>query len=317
LQSTQAGIRLLWSTPAKLEEFFGEFDHRWDYDRIMKAVADAEGGITKPAHWIAIAHYPRIRGLRVLNDPELLQVCLCWKAKSSDHRVLGLGDFLLSTTTPDFSTNEHVHLFTAFHYFSMVLSVFFHQGYYNILQETVDFICADDRVSVLPDYVLQMVFVIMIESIGKELNSFTAETGSPLWKTECMRGVDVIKKSARTHFCRELCLKVFDEWDFHYKSRHVAWDPRAKTTKDGPPKKDKKPSKNSFCSRDVKFFYDYAQPGRPAVACTVSSCQGKHIDSSKPPKKEDVIAWLRDATAQGGKIAPWKIEMATYIHDNK
>ena len=317
LHLTQAFIRLLWSTPAKLEEFFGEFDHRWDHDRILKAVSDAEGGVTKPAHWISIAHYPRIRNLRVLHDPDLLQACLCWKAKSSDHRILGLGDFLPSTYTPEFSTNDHDHLFAAFQYFGMVLSVFVHQGYYNILQDTVDFICSDDRVSVLPDYVLQMVFVIMIESIGKELNSLTAETGSPLWQTDPTRGVDLIKKSAQAHFCRELCLKVFDEWDFHYKTRHVAWESRVTPTKDGPSKKDKKLSRNLFCCRDVKFFYDYAQPGRPAVACSVSSCQGKHIDSSKPPKKDDVIAWLKDATSQGGKVATWKVEMAKYIHDKK
>ena len=145
-----------------------------------------------------------------------------------------------------------------------------------------------------------------------------------------MKGVNLIKDSARLHFTREMCLKVSDEWDFHFKDRFIAWSskpacavvPVSKDTKDvtgSASKKNLAQYRNAFCIRDVKFFYGFTQSKRLTEACAVVACSGKHIDPSAPPKKDSVVTWLRDMSAQGqkGVIAPWKLDMAKYIQDKK
>ena len=330
LQLTHGFIRLLWSTPVKLDELFGDLDHRWDIDRIRKAVSSAYCSLVRDPHWSAITYYARIRELRVMKDDKLLEVALCFKASAVDHRILGAGDFLPSSIIPDFSTNDHTLLFTSFANFGMVLAVHIHDGYLNVLLETEQLICNDEEIAVLPDYVLQMVFVLMLDSVGKEINLLTVESGSSLWSTDKLKGVMMIKDAAKNHFTRARCVKVFDQWDHHYKGRHVAWgsasakstssDSHVKDTKDPkglPPKKDLTITRNSFCIRDVKFYYGYEQSGHPASACTVSACSGRHIVSSSPPKKDSVIQWLKDDGAQGGKVAAWKFALADFIQKKK
>ena len=331
---TQGCIRLLWSSPEKLNELFGVFDHRWDRKRIQDAIESAYYNIVSKAHWTSVkSHFVRIRDLRVMMDPERFQAALCFKASAADHSVLGAADFLPLSTTPDFSSDDHVHLFSAFGFFGMFLAVHVHEGYLNILQDSEHAICADDRLFALPDYVLQMVFMMMLDSVGKDLNSLTDESGSPLWQTEKTRGVKLIKDSAKLHFTRETCLKVSDEWEFHHKNRHVVWsakaaavpvskDVSASATKDitgSTTKKDLAIYRNAFCIRDVKFFYSFVQSKRPTEACSVVACSGKHIDPSSPPKKDSVLTWLRDVSVQGqkGVIAPWKLEMAKFIQNKK
>ena len=327
LQLTHGFIRLLWSTPEKLDELFGNLDHRWDVDRIKKAVSSAFCSLSRQPHWNSISYYARIRDLRVMNDDNLLQAALCFKASAVDHRILGAGDFLPMSIKPDFSTDNHTLLFSAFSAFGLVLAVHIHKGYENVLYDTETFICSDVDVSVLPDYVLHMVFMLMLDSIGKDLNSMTVESGSALWRTDKNKGVQLIKDSAKMFFTHDLCLKVFDQWEYHYKDRHITWGsppsnlkvssaitPTAiKDPKDSAPKMDLTITRNSFCIRDVKFFYGFAQAGHPAVACSAASCPGKHIISTSPPKKDSVIQWLKDEGAQGGKVAPWKLTLVKFI----
>ena len=330
LQLTHGFIRLLWSTPIKLDELFGDLDHRWNIERIRKAVSSAYCSLVREPHWSAITYYARIRDLRVMKDDKLLEAALCFKASAMDHRILGAGDFLPSSIVPDFSTNDHTVLFSSFANFGMVLAVHIHEGYLNFLLDTERFICNDEDVAVLPDYVLQMVFVLMLDSVGKEINLLTVESGSSLWSTDKLKGVTMIKDAAKTHFTRERCVKVFDLWDHHYKGRHVAWgsasakstssDSQVKDTKDPkglPPKKDLTITRNSFCIRDVKHYYGYEQSGHPATACAVPACSGRHIVSSSPPKKDSVIQWLKDDGAQGGKVAAWKLALADFIQKKK
>ena len=330
LSMTHGYIRLLWSTPDKLSELFGVSDHRWDGTKIQAAIESAYYNIVIKAHWLSIkSHYSRVRDLRVMKDPNRFQAALCFKASAADHSILGAADFLPMSTTPDFSSDDHVHLFSAFGFFGMFLAVHVHGGYLNILQDSESVICSDERLFTLPDYVLQMVFMMMLDSVGKDLNSLTDESGSPLWQTDKMRGVNLIKESAKLHFTRDLCLKVSDEWDFHYKNRHVAWTSKAAAVKVVSPasavkdavatKKDQANYRNAFCIRDVKFFYGFVQSKRSTEACSVVACSGKHIDPSSPPKKDAVLTWLRDLSCQGqkGVIAPWKLDMAKFIQDKK
>ena len=334
LELTQGCIRLLWSSPDKLSELFGVCDHRWDRKKIQDAIESAYFNIVSKGHWLSIkSHFFRVRDLRVMKDPDLFQAALCFKASAADHSVLGAADFLPVSTIPDFSSDDHVHLFSAFGFFGMFLAVHVHEGYLDILQDSEKFICADNRLFTLPDYVLHMVFMMMLDSVGKDLNCMTDEAGSPSWQTDKMKGVNLIKDSAKLHFTREMCLKVSDEWEFHYKKKHVAWsvkaaavpvskDVTASATKDiigSTSKKDLAQYRNAFCIRDVKFFYSFVQSKRPTQACSAVACSGKHIDPSSPPKKDAVLTWLRDVSVQGqkGVIAPWKLDMAKFIQDKK
>ena len=312
LQHTQAFMRLLWSSPAKRVALFGAFDHRYDSDLIMKALSAAHVAEDPGPAWTAISYYPQIQKLRVFQDPAKLEKFLCWKATATDHNVLSAAHFLPVDSVPYFGSTDHLHFFGAMKNLGLVLAVCVHIGYVNVMDATEQIIRLNKRLFEVPDNVLTYVFVMMLESIGKDLNDMTTETGDPEWATDLTKGVRLIQRHAAKYFTMEFCLRINDDWSVLHKDKYIPWSDSGSSASSvaTPPVA----AINDFCIRDVRHFFSFKDAkGNPPVACASVGCKMKHLVRGVAPNKDAITKWLLEVKGKNGITPIWRSNLVTAV----
>ena len=319
LQHTQAFMRLLWSSPAKRTALFGAFDHRYDSAKIMKALSSAYVAEEPGPAWTAISYYPQLQKLRVYQDPARLEECLCWKASASDHNVLSAAHFLPTDIVPYFGGTDHLHFFAAMKNLGIVLAVCVHIDYINVMDATERAIRLSKHLFNVPDIVFNYIFVMMLESIGKDLNDMTTETGDPAWSTDLNKGVRLIQRHAEKYFTVDFCVRMNDDWNVLHREKYIPWSGSASMSSEVVPNASATPSSaltdgSDYCLRNVKHFFAFKDmKGNPPAACTSAGCKKKHLVPGAALNKSEVTKWILSVKGTNGITPKWRSNLVTTV----
>ena len=314
LQRTQAFMRLLWSSPVKRAALFGAYDHRYNSDLIMEALSAAHVA-EEPGHaWSAISYYTQLQKLRVFKDPAKLEKFLCWKATATDHNVLSAAHFLPVDIVPYFDGTDHMHFFGAMKNLGLMLAVFVHIGYTNVMDATEQTIRLNKRLFDVPDLVLTHVFVMMLESIGRELNDMTIETGDPTWATDLSKGVHLIQRHAAKYFTMDYVLRINDDWNVLHRDKYIPWSKSSSPTKEIKLVSPSAASTSDYCLRDIKHFFSFKDgKGNLPAACAAAGCKTKHLVPGVAPNKDAITNWVLAVKGNNGLTPSWRSNLATAI----
>jgi len=313
IQLTQAFMRLLWSSPAKRVAFFGAYDHRYDATHITEAISAAYVAAERGPEWSTVSYYPQLQKLRVYQDPTKLEKCLCWKATAADHNVFCAQYLLPSDVPPYFGGTNHYHIFAAMRNLGILLSVFIHEGYDKIFDDVEATIRTTSRLDKVPDYVLAYVFVIMLESIGKELNDMTLEGGSADWETDREKGVLLIKRHAAKFFTADYCVRIHDDWNIFHKDSFIPWSESATASPATHADSAATKGNTDYCLRNLKHFFSFTDKGKPAVACTSVGCEKKHLVVGSALNKDAITRWILKVNGADGKPTKWRVDLAAAV----
>jgi hypothetical protein len=318
IQLTQALLRLLWSTPAKRVAFFGAYDHRYDSNVISEAVSAAYVATENGPEWKSISYYPTLQKLRVFQDPVKLEKCLCWKATAADHNVFSASHLLPFDVTPFYGSNDHYHLFASFKNLGTLLAVMIHSGYDKLFDATEDTIRTNPRLCKVPDFVLAYVFVIVLESIGKELNDMTMDSASPEWETDRNRGVLLIQRHAAKFFTVDYCVRVHDDWSILHKDNFIPWSESSSLVSGSaavnvPTVPVAAKGGGDYCLRDIKHFFTFIHKGKPSPACTGVGCKLKHLVVGNAPNKDAINRWIMSVKGNNGTPTQWRLDLVTLV----